>query len=227
MVSTVTQPWADFMTEFLGKPALCVRNGIERGAFEGITPLATSTFAVAYIGTLYPEQELEPLAEALRSLPPNTRWEFLWIGARSETALAELSQRLQALGIPAGRIHGRTRVARAEALAWLRSAHLLVYPTWPNVPGIVGGKVYEYLASGTPVLVTARHRNLDVVHLTEASEMGRAFTPDQQPALNAWVQTLYSAWESGQPVRGAVNEEGYLREVQVGVWVEGVKRTGF
>ena len=233
VVSTVTPTWANTLQDFLGKPVITVRNGIETGAFDNAANVTPETFTLAYIGSLYPQQDVTPLAQALAALPQSCAWQFHWVGAPSVEAVEEVRQRMAACGVDANRIQGQTRTTRAEALGWMRGAQVLVYPAWPNQPGIIGGKVYEYLASGTPVLITAPNRDQDVVRLAALSDSAAVFTPEEQSALVAWIQDRHQKWSTQSEKPGTQNTTPFERSTQVARWAEvflqekkGVKKRG-
>ena len=218
LVSTVTPTWGHTLAHFLGTPVTTVRNGIEAGAFEHADQVVPNTFTLAYVGSLYAEQDLAPLAKALAALPKHYKWQFQWIGAPHACAIEQLRTQLSAYGLDKERIQGKTRTSRSEALGWMRGAQILVYPAWPNQPGVIGGKVYEYLASGTPVVITAPNRQQDVVELASSVTSAAVFTTEDGVALTEWLRSKHNDWAANPTAQRDLNTAPFERSTQVAVW---------
>lgn len=100
---------------------------------------------------------------------------------------------------PAVRLHGY--LSHGETVALLQSADLLFLPM-QDLPrgvraGLVPGKTYEYLASGTPILAAVPDGDARDL-LTEA---GNAFLcrPSDSDAMAAVLEAQVDRWLAGQP----------------------------
>jgi hypothetical protein len=95
-------------------------------------------------------------------------------------------------------------VPHAEAVALMRQAGLLLLTIedFPQAEGMMTGKIYEYLASGRPVLGVGPPDG-DAAALLRRTDGGRLFGRDDVSGLAEYIQTHYEAWVDGTPQPGA------------------------
>lgn len=213
VLSTVSPPLANTLETWLNRPAITVRNGVEQGLFDGIEALPQTRFTVAHVGTLYAQQPLDGLGAAMQRFEENGgELVFRWIGLRQQDQANRVKQLWAEFGLQST-LEIVSRVSRQEALEEMRNAHALFYPTWPNRPGIVSGKIYEYLASGTPILATADSEGMDVVGLIKRSPVGFSFGPGEADSMAMRLGGLQKSMMDKQPTF-------FLRETEVERWAE-------
>lgn len=216
LVSTVSPPLVDVLEAWLGRPAITVRNGVETGLFDGDTGNNTfkkdnGVLTLSHVGTLYPEQPLETLGRALSCLDElGVRAEVRFIGLRQAAHIERVQSVWKHFELQA-KLTILPRVTRKQALAEMHGADALYYPSWPDRPGIVSGKIYEYLASGTPVLITTSGPGMDVAQLVEASPNGSVFGEDDSEGFAAKLKALSLAPVGKLPAL-------HLREAEVERW---------
>ncbi|MGC6531926.1 MAG: hypothetical protein ACON34_02885 [Flavobacteriales bacterium] len=222
VVSTVSPPLAAFLEGFLDRPAITVRNGVEPDLFDGIAPVRPERFTLAYVGTLYADQDTALMLELLQGLPQDVQWQLHWLGATDPEREKALRFQWSSVGLAPDRLRITGRSSRANALTLMRSAQVLLYPTWPGLPGVVSGKIYEYLASGTHTAVLSRDPQMDVVELAAAAPDGEAFLEGSSAAWNAWISDLHLAWKNGQDAT-TPHTEPYERSRGVATWAHAFK----
>ena len=187
----------DETIDLLGVPAgdprlVVIRNGVDREDLPAPGARAGEpVFRLAHVGMLYGARDAAPVLEALRSLigrgvVDRDRVELRIVGdARLEP---------DAVGtVPLSR---RGYVDHREALAEMAAADaLLLYqpPGWRASTG----KVFEYLATGRPILCVASRDNLAARFVGEL-DAGICAEPDDQPAIEDALRRLYEAWSAGQ-----------------------------
>ena len=81
--------------------------------------------------------------------------------------------------------------------------------------GIVTGKIYEYLASGRPILALGEPGGEADGLLTEAGA-GSLCAYEDVSSVKGTIERAYRAWERGDPMAGASPErlEAYSRKSQ-------------
>ena len=110
-------------------------------------------------------------------------------------------------------------VSHGEAINWICGADLLLLTInrVPNPHGIITGKLYEYLASGNPVLCLGPVEG-DAANLIATAGAGSTFEHTDRSAIKATLREHYEAWKSGHPMKGASTEavKLYSRRAQAG-----------
>jgi glycosyltransferase involved in cell wall biosynthesis len=196
---------ADYFQFAGGNDAITLPNGVDEEDFRGDPPsVVKDRFRIAYVGTLYGKRDAAPVLAALSRLVDLGRVDADRLELRAVGNLWNQPT------VPRG-VHVTTTgyVPHAEAIGEMRSASaLLLY----EPPGSLAttGKVFEYLASGRPVLCVAPPENR-AAQLIEELGAGVVASPDAPAEIDRAVERLYRQWADGdlrdQPgVRAAVVE---------------------
>jgi glycosyltransferase involved in cell wall biosynthesis len=171
---------------------ITIANGVDESDLYGpAPPPAHERFRLSFVGTLYGDLDMAPVTSALKAL-----------AARGEIdqSLCELrlvgnvwlADRPDAGAIPV--VH-TGYVEHAEAIAEMKGATLLVLYV-PATSPAPSGKLFEYLASGRPILCVTRRDSL-AFRLVEEWGAGRSAEPGDQGAIESAIAELYRRWESG------------------------------
>lgn len=189
---------ADERIELLGIASddgrrVVIRNGVDPADVPPPVPRSAGPrFRISYVGTLYGGRDAAPVFAALRSLieraviDPGTL-ELRIVGA---TALAG-DENLERLPVSrTGYVDHRTAIAEmAEA-----DVLLLYAPPdhrWP------AAKIYEYLASGRPVLCVAGSDNF-ASQIVRELDAGPCVEPGDQTGVERAIEQLYRRWQRGE-----------------------------
>ncbi len=177
-----------------GDPRLqIIRNGVDA---DDLPPLADggsgSRFRLAYVGMLYGAMNAGPILAALQSLLARGALEREKVELRivGDVRLGE-EVNLDALPISRGGY-----VDHREALVEMAAADvLLLYlpPGWRAS----SGKIYEYLATGRPILCVVPDNSI-AARLVAELGAGVCVAPDDQAAIEQAIEDLYQAWSAGR-----------------------------
>ena len=197
-VVTVTPPWlAGFRDRYSSQPAdkfICIPNGYDPESFRDFRhdPSPIPPFIVTYLGTLYANPVYSPAAylDALDRMPESWRdkIETRFIGriaADAEPLLANRRERIVRLGF----------LPQQQAFHELERSHCLLLLVGTST--VQSGKLFEYLATGIPILaVTPRGGEVERI-LTETR--GGWYVPPGDPsAIGQALQAIYDCC-SGRP----------------------------
>lgn len=163
-------------------------NGVDEADLpEGVRPPA-ETFVLAHVGTIYGPRDPSPALRALAALVERGEID-------GERVLVRLvgSMWLQGFAPPSGiRVEQTGYVDHARAVEEMCAATaLLLY-----VPGsslAPSGKLFEYLASGRPVLCLAHPDNL-ASRLVQEWDAGVVADPHDQEAIERALLELWRRW---------------------------------
>ncbi len=151
------------------------------GYFERLPPSARAqpddAFHIVYTGRVYPgKRDPEPLYRALAALRSDpgrpAREAVVDFYGFEEPTLRPLVERYR-LG-DCVRFHGF--VAHRESLAAQAAADVLLFLDWTDTAaeGILTGKLFEYLASGRPILAVGNRADSEAARLIAAARCGTA-----------------------------------------------------
>jgi glycosyltransferase involved in cell wall biosynthesis len=167
-----------------------VPNGSQNGA--------TDRFRLSFVGTLYGERDIAPVASALRALAARgtidpSRCELRIVGNMW------LRQQPDAGPVP---VVSTGYVSHNAAVAEMQDASVLLFYA-PGSSPAPSGKIFEYLACERPILCVARRDNL-AYRLVEEWSAGIGAEPSDGAQIESAIAALYSRWETGdlEPVSG-------------------------
>jgi glycosyltransferase involved in cell wall biosynthesis len=206
---------ADYF-DLAGLPATDARrveivNGVDEGDFPDAPEAAsgTSRFVLAHVGTIYGLQDPSVAVRALARLVARGKID----GDRVEVRLVG-AVLIPGFVPPSGvRVTRTGYVEHARAVAEMREASvLLLYVAASSLAPT--GKLYEYLASGRPVLCLT-HPDNAAGRIVREWEAGVTADPRDEAAIENALLVLWRRWlEDGLPAQDRVREsalEGYSR----------------
>jgi glycosyltransferase involved in cell wall biosynthesis len=201
-VTTVSPSWVEL---FRGKAAnryAVIENGFDAAAFADTPEPLDDSFVLAHIGKLYASRNPTALWEALAAL-------------RAEKAIPHLRVRLIGTVDPVVRrsiVQHRLEpvvsiepfVPHDEAIRQMARSTLLLLTIEPfaQARGMITSKLYEYLASGRPVLGIGPPDG-DANAVLQNAEAGRVVSWSDAHAAADMVRAHYDAWAAGSPRAGA------------------------
>jgi glycosyltransferase involved in cell wall biosynthesis len=151
-------------------------------------------FTLSFVGTLYGDRDLKPVAAALGALAARGEID----PARCELRLVGnmwLRERPDAGAVP---VVSTGYVQHRTALVEMRRASALLFFA-PDASPAPSGKIFEYLACERPILCVADRANL-AFRLVEQWRAGPAVEPADERAIAAAISRLYRQWECGSLV---------------------------
>jgi glycosyltransferase involved in cell wall biosynthesis len=196
LLVTVSRGLRERLSAYLGRDVLVSYNGyLEEPRPAPARPAADGRIHIVYTGRVYPgRQDPEPLFRALDAaarapggLRSAVAVDFYGFEEPSVQALAA-KYRLE----DCVRIHGF--VPHVESLAAQRAADALLFLDWTDTraEGMLTGKLFEYLASGRPILALGPRADSEPARLI--AEAGRGATFTQHEDIVAYLRRL-----SGSP----------------------------
>jgi glycosyltransferase involved in cell wall biosynthesis len=190
----VTAPIADYFRERLGVDSLHIPNGFDpEVGFDGALPAEYDARKVTLVHTgqlIGPSgRDPRPLLAALRALREQSPELFermqLLVAGRSEFDELAILEEADLVGV----VRYIGHVPREQALALQKAARALVLLTSPAT-GEATGKIYEYMASGRPIIALA-HGN-EAARIVMETGTGTVVPPGDVPAIMAALQSAIS-----------------------------------
>jgi glycosyltransferase involved in cell wall biosynthesis len=127
-----------------------IANGYDGADFAGLTPSKPETFTISYVGTLSGAYNISGLTTALKHLEENGA-EFI---VRFTGFVSDDQKALFAKTLPPGKLVFRDYCTHSEAITEMlqSSLLLLLIPEHASSKVILTGKLFEYIATGKPIL---------------------------------------------------------------------------
>jgi glycosyltransferase involved in cell wall biosynthesis len=127
-----------------------ITNGYDESDFKGFEPCDPSTFTITYVGTLSDIYPVETLVTALKGI----KNEGIDFSLRFVGAVSGKARDIILSDIPCDSVEFLPYVKHSKAIDYLTRSTILILiiPSHPSNKGILTGKIFEYIASGKPVL---------------------------------------------------------------------------
>lgn len=202
LITTVSPPLADSLQELLTKPVEVIYNGfdisieeVEENFKKIRLPLKDRPLRIIYTGMIYPgRRDPSPLFEAINSLLENgkvsqNQIEIHFYGNKNFN-LQEIVKTHNATSY----VHLHGHVSREEALDAQKEADilLLLESGEPDAIGMLTGKIFEYISSGTPVLSLGSSADSMIARVINQCGVGVACGTDMKSIQVMLECTLFS-----------------------------------
>lgn len=173
-------------------------NGFDPEDFLGFRHERSDRFRVTYSGTVNsvhpPDSFLSGAGEALRREPALRKaLEINFVGSVSDV---DLDGMILSHGLD-GLVKQTGYVQHAESLRHLSCSDvLLLFLPADSGPGVITGKLYEYLASGLPILGVLPEG--EAARITLDSGRGRVVRPGDTDGIASSLIGMFHAWKKGK-----------------------------
>lgn len=214
-IITVSKNIAESTSQCTNTPVRIIPNGFDMDDFVGVQAHLSDNFTIVFTGHMPEEQNPETLWTVLQKKAVAGAWENVrvhLIGNISGTVRKSIVR----LGLEK-LVKITPYVTHTEAIRWMCGGSLLLLPInrVPNPDGIVTGKLYEYLASGNPILCVGPVGG-DAAEFIRLTNAGQTFEHGDSEGVEKMIECAYAAWCSGNPMHGAKKPavETYSRKSQ-------------
>jgi len=204
-ITTVSSGLQRIFKQKTPQPCYVISNGFDPEDFAGLPPRSKNErFTIVYTGNLGKDQSLLPVINALKNLPENyhSKIAMHFFGDLHPQIKSELQMLPPAVTFQLESYQEHKRIIKVICQADIL---LLIIPNTPDNQGIVTGKLFEYLASGKPILGLGP-TNGDAAQIVRETGTGEIFdyTADLSPAL----QNAIDNWEKDirlKPIISAIS----------------------
>lgn len=195
-ISSVSKLWAEKLSKIIGLKGVEVLNGYENDQIEKIIEEPQDKFNITSIGTLYNNQDWKAYYSVINKFlkdksPKDVVVNF--IGIR-EGYRFNLREEILA-NIPPSFLNIEGRVDKEIAVKYVVNSQALLFPIPTGVKGYYTGKIFEYLASGTPIFSYPDDGDV-VSQLLKKTKRGYVFE-----SLDEFETTLnlqFEKWKKGE-----------------------------
>lgn len=165
VLTTVSEPLRKTLAARFIQTIFKIENGFDQEEVLDLpAPKFSDKVVLAYTGKVrFGKQCVQPLIEALQQLKLQeelleTKLEVLFYG----TEFGEIPKLIENYHLQ-DIVKIKGFIFRKEALKVQRNAHALLFLDWNDVTvkGILTGKIFEYINSGTPILGIGSYENMD------------------------------------------------------------------
>jgi len=164
-----------------------IYNGFDQEDFSGISPGVPEIFTISYIGTLSDAYPVSGLLNVLKVFHENGRnFKLRFIGAVSEKQKEKIR-----ISLPPSHTEVIPYVNHQEAVRYMLESTilLLIIPDHPGNKCIITGKLFEYLASGKPVICLGPTDG-DAAEILKKTGHGAAFSYDDKENISRYLNDV-------------------------------------
>ncbi len=178
-ISTVSEPLAQILQKKYRQPIILMQNGID---FEEMTQTQAFKFPenlihIVYTGILYGDKrDPSPLFAAIKESPIlKERVRVHFYGKNLQLAV-QLARAFELQFV----VHTYNEVSRLEAISVQKGANFVLLLTWNDASnvGVLTGKLFEYIGSGTQILAIGFKDN--AAKIVEENNLGFASNDCQE-----------------------------------------------
>lgn len=192
---------------------LVVSNGYDEEVWSTLPkPSYGAHFKLTIAGSLYDREFLGPFLTALKIFLESHHHdcEILFIAPGSDTIIQKIHTLLP---FDAVKII-RTRISYKDTLEEINTSQVLAYHGWAGYQGYPSAKIFDYIRSNKPILITPSDHDV-IDELITRTQTGKSF--DKPEAAAAQLQNWYTEWKSTGSIQVTPNSNEirrYSRQAQ-------------
>ncbi|MBK7134082.1 MAG: glycosyltransferase family 4 protein [Bacteroidales bacterium] len=178
-----------------------ISNGYDDSDFKDVKPVNPARFTITYVGTLSDIYPLGGIVNALKKFKSEGN-DFL---LRFVGTVPDKSKNIILSGIADSSLEFIPYVSHNKAVNYMMNSSvlLLIIPSHSSNRSIITGKLFEYLASGKPILCVGPGDG-DAARIIEKCKSGITCGYDESDEISAFMKNTDSY--SGQSDKSAVND---------------------
>ncbi|OWK74219.1 glycosyl transferase family 1 [Flavobacteriaceae bacterium JJC] len=196
-----------------GANAFCITNGFDQEDSQiPISEAKKQKFTLSYIGVLEQLRNPAILWQVLSELIHENGdfkkdFELKFVGRIDDKIIAEIES-----SVLKNSVKNLGYLAHSEANIEMQSSDLLLMTNFPNESsqGIIPGKIFEYLATGKPI-VSFGPKDSDVKKILEETNAGKHFSYEDSEDLKLFILEKYKNWKLGLITSDTQNIEKFSR----------------
>lgn len=211
-ITTVSPYYQRRFQELAGRRVTLLTNGFDEDDFAGIQYKRPDQFTIRHVGIVYEMANPVPFITALNQLceEDSAMREQLRVEYVGEVnpAFQERVRGLDRYGV----VSFHKQVPHRDLLPLYGSSSMLLLNIegYQRAEGLLPGKLFEYLATGLPVLGIGPAHGDAAVILQEAAA-GAMFEADQVNAIATFVRDHVVRWRTGTPLSSAEGVKRFSR----------------
>jgi glycosyltransferase involved in cell wall biosynthesis len=205
-ITTINKPMMEALqSKYPDKTYDVISHGFDPQDFADITPTATDRFTITYTGSLYGKRKVDTFLYAIKELVDSgDKLDIRFIGSVSTAQALCYQLNLESV------VSFIDTVTHKEVVKYLSSSDVLLLVQSTDSVDKMGttGKLFEYMASGKPILALAS--DTVATQIIEQANIGVSVSPNDKEGIKKVVHGLYLKWLSGNLVLNP-NEEVIAR----------------
>jgi hypothetical protein len=216
-ITASSKPIGKSIEKITGVKSYPIFNGI---VFEDFDIVKKSSkfddFTITYIGTLYDGQKIEVFCDAYKKfidVTPNVKTKLLFPGlsffGNQESRVDAIMKNYESY------YECSDRIPREEILTLEKRAHLLLHVAWQGYKGIIASKIYEYIASGTKIIVAPSDEGA-IEEIIKLSGCGEVLSKKHE--LVKFLKSEYQNFKKGETSKNDIKKSSvqqFSRQKQV------------
>jgi glycosyltransferase involved in cell wall biosynthesis len=216
IVTTITPFYVKHFANLRGRKVELLTNGFDEDDFKGVTITRAEKFIIRHVGIINEKCNPAPFMLALAKLMKDdkdflsdVRMEFIGDVNAAFRSFVERSPDLKDVTffIPAVPHKQLMKIYGSSSLL------LLVLTGYKDAAGYMPGKLFEYIATGLPVLGVGPE-NGDASVLIRQSNSGKMIDDSDEEGLKKYLKEVYRMWKENQlPAQVTGSRAQYSRRV--------------
>jgi len=199
MIISIGETYSKIISNVIKREVLTVTNGFEKEVFNAVPYTNNKQFTIRYIGSAFHIQDFEPITVALNKFlktHPITIVETIGLmNSKHENIFKKNIPKENLIII-------KNRLSKEKVVDKTKNSDIIIFPAYKGYTGIYGTKIFDYIASGSFVLVYPGDNNVidDLLKKTKTGIIAK--TEDEVIQI---LEAQYIAWLNNEQIKSSIN----------------------
>lgn len=195
-VTAITPVFNEVLKQHFSGGLDIIYNGFEEAIFLNSPSNKSEKFVFSVVGSIYPQQDISIIIEGLKLFLKDKSVNKVQLRFIGLSVIPSVYNQVKS-SLNNEFVYFSDRVSKEEAIAETKMANVLSYAGWLGTKGIISTKIFDYIASGNPVLLAPGDKDIIDDLLKQTNTGVSVFNAnDFSCQLNQW----YAKWEKGLPL---------------------------
>ena len=222
IVTTITPFYVRSFEKLAGRKVELLTNGYDEDDFARLSPLRTSRFVIRHVGIMNeecnPRPFMQALKQAMREDPEIGKVVTLdFVGEVHPAFRADVGNDDELKSVTTF----TPSVPHKQLIDLYNNSSLLliVLEGYKDAEGYMPGKLFEYIATGLPILGVGPE-NGDAGNLMKSANAGEMIAGNDVQRINKVIQKHFAEWKNPTRSNSTISHENYSRRAITGKLVD-------
>ncbi len=152
IITAVTPVFSSWLENWTDRPVHTIYNGFDDDLYDSVAFSKPENFTISLIGTVYKLQPYQLILDAVQSFLIECKDENIQVLFPGLMTDQFVGNEFKKTFEKDSRVKVSDRIDKLDAIRLTKEAHVLLFTAWPDRPGVIPAKIFDYIASENRII---------------------------------------------------------------------------